>query len=318
MPIHARPPKSPPSRRSPAAKPHAVSRSPPAAVKRAMALKPSVLRASLRPQSSNARQTESSESQRNAPEIPSPPPTALPAYLSIPATTQQISQMLNHRPRQPRIALYLRRNRIQRIKKKMRVKLHPQHIQSRFRKLPFKPLAAQFTRNIALVIPIRLPSSRNHPINQQIPQKHPAQCVRQTNSRSPNADQACRPERRAHRHEHINKHRSEHHAENNMRRNPPPELRRRKRQPRIHRNNHKRQQPPGPPQRQSGKHNHLPGPIPKFGNAKINPIEVQSTAANKILPAHFRTFVCRVRSFQSHNRLFGCRTLVFFKGAAFR
>src|SRR5580698_719617 len=54
---------------------------------------------------------------------------------------QQIAQMLDHRPRQPWIALHLRRNRIQRVKKKMWIQLHPQNIQARFRKLLLQPRA---------------------------------------------------------------------------------------------------------------------------------------------------------------------------------
>src|ERR1700722_8746670 len=81
------PPKSPPSRRSPAEKLRAVSRSPPTAAKTTTAPKQFVPPASPQPQPSNALQTESSGSQRSAPEIPSPRPAALPACPSTPATT---------------------------------------------------------------------------------------------------------------------------------------------------------------------------------------------------------------------------------------
>ena len=45
---------------------------------------------------------------------------------------QQIAEMLDHLPGQPRLALHLRRNGIKRVEKKMRVQLHAQRIETGF------------------------------------------------------------------------------------------------------------------------------------------------------------------------------------------
>ena len=50
---------------------------------------------------------------------------------------KQIAQMLDHSARQPRIALDVRRDGVERVEEKMRVKLHAQRIQARLRKAAF-------------------------------------------------------------------------------------------------------------------------------------------------------------------------------------
>src|SRR5215831_15884747 len=86
--------------------------------------------------------------------------------------------MLDHLPRETRLALQLRRDGIERIEEEMRVQLHAQRVQASFRELPLESFAGKLARKIAPIVLISLPGADNDPINEPVPQEHAAQCIR--------------------------------------------------------------------------------------------------------------------------------------------
>jgi len=65
---------------------------------------------------------------------------------------KQIAQVLDHSARQPRIALDLRRDGVERIEEEMRIKLHTQRIQARLRKVAPHSLQPHFTSKVVFVV----------------------------------------------------------------------------------------------------------------------------------------------------------------------
>src|SRR6516165_9742010 len=86
--------------------------------------------------------------------------------------------MLDHAAREPRVALDLRGNGVQRVEKKVRMQLHAQRIQASFGKLPFQAFAAQFAREVALIVTVGLPCAYDDPVDEPVPEEHAAQSVR--------------------------------------------------------------------------------------------------------------------------------------------
>src|SRR3954447_10704653 len=90
---------------------------------------------------------------------------------------EKIAQVLDHASRKFWVPFQLRRNGVQRVKKKMRIQLHPKRIQTSLGEAFFQALKTQLTGKVVIVVAVCLPGPQDQPVYKPVPKKQASQRV---------------------------------------------------------------------------------------------------------------------------------------------